>query len=300
MANLHSKVFFRDKIIDFSEANLSIASSAVLYGLSTYTVFLVKNIKGNNYAFRLEDHYQRLVNSMKILGMKSSLASDGYKAFESKVVKLVKANNIHEDSLVRVVIFVDGILSGTTAKNVPASIAIFSYSKTPMLPTKGAKLMVSSFRRNSDLAIPARAKVSGGYVNVTLMKDEATASGYDDAIALDSEGHVTESTVSNIFLVKNNKLITPSGSSDILEGITRDSIIKLAEEIGIETELRTVDRSELYTADEAFLCGTSMDMVPVISIDGRKLKTNGLITKRLMEEFGNKITNDLDVWLKSL
>jgi branched-chain amino acid aminotransferase len=135
--------------------------------------------------------------------------------------------------------------------------------------------------------IPARAKVNGQYVNASLMKNEALQNGYDEAIALDASGHVSEGTVANLFIIRDGKLITPDMATDILEGITRNSIIEIANELGIEHEQRTIDRTELYIADEAFMCGSSANVTPILSIDKRKVGNGkiGKITKMISDEY---------------
>lgn len=282
-------VFLRETFVPFKDANVSIASSPVLYGLSVYTVFSL-NWNPNEkklYAFRLPDHYRRLINSAKIMDFNSFAAAWPYERFEATMLDLVRRNNIAEDALVRATIFADGIIAGTKMHSLPHVLAAYIYPMGAILPRDGVNLCVSSWTRNPDNAIPSRAKVNGGYVNSSLMKNEAILNGYDDAIALDAQGHVGEGTVANVFIVRNGSLITPGTSSDLLEGITRDSVIQIAKEAGIPVEERSVDRSELYVADEAFLCGSSARLIPILSIDKRTLGTGtlGPITKLLSEKY---------------
>lgn len=268
-----SIAFFRDEFMPFETTNLSIASAPVLYGLSVYTVFPVfwepKSKQLN--AFRLQDHFSRLQNSSKIVAFDDFLHDWDYGRFESTMKELLLKNDVSEDVLVRVTVFVDDVLKGTRMKDLKHSLSAFVYPATPILPQSGAKLGVSSWRRTPDNAIPARAKINGSYVNAALMKHEAVSNGFDDAIALDEQGHVTESTVSNIFIVRDGKLITPSAATDLLEGITRDTILALADTEKISYQERVVDRSELYVAEEIFLCGSSMNIVPVVSVDHRQV-----------------------------
>jgi branched-chain amino acid aminotransferase len=263
--------FMRDSFVPFKEANLSIASSPVLYGLAVYTVFSLNwnETDGKLYAFRLLDHYNRLVNSAKIMGFDSFEKKWPYEKFEKTMLELVRKNKIQEDALVRVSVFIDAVIAGTKITGLPVSLSAFVYPLGKILDPKGINVCVSSWRHNPDDSVPNRAKVNGAYVSNCLMKNEALQNGYDDAIALDHSGHVTEGTVANLFLARNGKLITPSVSSDILEGITRNSIIAIAKDLGIEIEERQVDRTELYIADEAFICGSSARIVPILSIDKR-------------------------------
>lgn len=294
MADISNTIaFMRNKFVPFSEANLSIASAPVLYGLSVYTVFPVFWNPDNQttHPFRLKDHFKRLQNSARIMAFDDFNREWDYAKFESTMQDLIEKNGVKCDSLVRVSLFVDAELMGARMHELKHSLSAFVYPVTPMLPKTGAHLCVSNWRRTPDNAIPARAKINGSYVNAALMKHEAILSGFDDAISLDEQGHVAESTVANIFLVINGQLVTPSSSTDLLEGITRDTVFKLSDHFGIPYQQRTIDRSELYIADEIFLCGSSMQITPVIKIDHRKIGNGkpGQITQKLSdayEEYG--------------
>lgn len=288
--------FFRESFVPFGDANVSIASSPVLYGLSVYTVFSVNWNESEKkcYAFRLRDHYQRLVNSSRIMDFHSFASAWPYERFEQTMKDLVRKNGIQENALVRATIFADALIAGTKIHGLPHAFAAYVYPMGTILPQSGVNMCVSSWIRNFDNAIPSRAKVNGGYVNACLMKNEAILNGYDDAIALDSQGHVTEATVANVFIVRNGVLITPHVGADILEGITRNSIIAIAREMGIPVEERAVDRTELYLADEAFLSGSSARVTPILSIDKRPVGSGlaGEITQRLSVEYGHAQRGD--------
>ncbi|MDP3962338.1 MAG: branched-chain-amino-acid transaminase, partial [bacterium] len=281
--------FFRDSFLPFSDANLSIASSPVLYGLSVYTVFSLNWNKEESklYAFRLEDHFQRLISSSKIMDFHSFAEKWDYKKFKDMTMELVKRNGIREDALVRVSIFADALCAGTKIHGLEHAVSAYIYPMGEILPRSGINVCVSTWRRNPDNAIPSRAKVNGGYANVCLMRNEAIMNGYDDAIALDLEGNVTEGTVANLFLVRGGKLITPSANFDILEGITRDSIMKIAKDAGLEIIERTIARSELYIADEVFITGSSARITPILSIDKRAVGSGkiGQITEELSRKY---------------
>lgn len=286
-----SEVYFRDTFIPFSEANVSIASSPVLYGLSVYTVFSLNwNEKQQKlYAFRLRDHYDRLVNSANIMDFDSFSKEWSWDRFEKTMNELVAKNSLRQDALVRVTVFIDELAAGTKIHGLKNSLSAYIYPMGEILPLSGVNLGTSSWVRNSDNSIPAKAKINGSYVNASLMKNEALLNGFDDAIALDHHGHVAESTVANLFIVRNGKLATPDTSTDILEGITRDSLIELAKSLSLEVEERSIDRTELYKAEEAFLCGTSARITPVLSIDKRPVGDGkvGSLTKQLMEKYQN-------------
>lgn len=282
-----SIAYFRGKFIPARNANINIASSPVLYGLSVYTVLGAHwNEESKNLnVFRLKDHYQRLINSAKIMNFDDFSKLCTYEEFQSTIIDLLKKNNVKENVHIRATIFIDELMSGTKMQGLRNSWAAFIYPMHPVLPEAGANVCVSSWVRTSDNAIPARAKVNGNYVNASLMKNEAIKNGYDDAIALDSLGHVAEGTVANIFLVRDGVLITPDHSTDILEGITRDTVFALANQLGIECERRPVDRTELYIADEIFYSGSSAKITPILSVDRQTIGNGkaGSLTQKLIQ-----------------
>ncbi len=280
---IDSKVFFGNKLVDFNQAHLSIASSAVLYGLSVYTVFPVNKTRQGLIAFRLIDHFNRLRESSQIIGLDSFIKVWDYPKFEEAVKKLVKANRVDQDVFVRATVHTVDVVPGMRSKGLQTEISMFVYPAHPILPKDGVRLKTSVWRRVPDYAIPARAKVNGAYVNSVLAKQDAVDSGYDDCIFLDAQGHVCELSASNIFLVRGGVLITPSKTSDLLEGINRRTIIELAKIEGIEVEQRTVDLTELYIADEVFTCGTSAFVAGISEVDGRQIADgkNGPITRKL-------------------
>jgi branched-chain amino acid aminotransferase len=283
MAKIYPKVYFGSKIIRTDNAGLSIASSAVLYGLSVYTVFPVFIGKDGPVAFRLQDHYMRLCDSAKIIGMDGFAGKWDFEKFLKATRELIIANDIETDSFVRATIHVDAILPGTRSRGLSTVFSMFAYAAEPIVPQDGARLKTSAWRRVPDYAIPSRAKVNGAYVNSVLAKQDAIDSGYDDCIFLDASGHVCELSAANIFLVRGGKLITPDKTSDLLEGINRRTIIEQATKLGIDVEERTVDLTELYIADEVFICGTSAFVAPVAEIDARIIADGkiGPLTLRL-------------------
>lgn len=296
----------RNGYVPFPEASVSIASSPVLYGLSVYTVCRATFDKksGSLYVFRLRDHFERLVTSAKIMDFNTFVKTWDYSRFEKMVKDLLIKNKIKEDVLVRISVFVDEIVAGTKIHDLKHSISAYAYPTGAILPSNGINVCVSSWRRNIDNAIPSRAKVNGGYANVSLMKNEAILNGFDDALSLDDQGHVCEGTVANLFLVKNNVLITPHTGSDILEGITRNSILTIASDMGISIAERVVDRTELYTADEAFISGSSANIIPILSIDKREVsKGAGAVTAKLRtvyEKILTDISSPYSQWLTKI
>ncbi len=271
MSTIHPQAYFGNKIVPIEDAHLSVASSAVLYGLSVYTVFPVISTKKGIAALYLKDHYTRLINSSKIIGIDTFESEWSYERFEKAVSEVVKANNITELSFVRATVHVADLVPGTRSRGLKTMLSIFIYEANPIIPQSGVRLKTSVWRRIPDYAIPSRAKVNGAYVNSVLGKQDALDSGYDDCIFLDNDGHVCELSAANIFIVRNGTLITPSSSSDILEGINRKIIFKIAESLNIPVMERNIDLTELYVADEIFACGTSSFVAPVMEVDARKI-----------------------------
>ena len=288
MARVYPKAWFGDGLIPVEEAALSITSAAVLYGLSVYTVLPVTVSRdGTPLGFRLSDHYRRLVNSERIIGIDTWEPAWSEERFEAALTEVVRANEITEDVFVRVSVHVDAELPGTRSRGISTRLSMFVYEAEPILPLDGARLKTSVWRRIPDYSIPSRAKVNGAYVNSVLAKQDAIDSGYDDCIFLDAAGHVCELSAANIFIVRGGELITPSTAQDLLEGINRSTVLSLAESMGVPACEREVDLTELYIADEVFACGTSTYIAPVIEVDARVVNgaAVGPLTARLRERY---------------
>ncbi len=284
-----SIALFRDEFVPFVEANVSIASSPVLYGLAVYTVFNVvwNDERKQLHIFRLRDHWKRLCNSARIMGFADFAESHPYEVFEGRMKDLLKRNNVQENVLVRASVFIDELIAGTRIAGLKNSFSAYVYPMGQFYKKEGVHVCVSTWRHVEDDAIPARAKVNGLYVSNSLMKNEALLNGFDEAICLDRDGHVTEGTVANIFMVRDGVLITPAVTSDILEGITRDTVIKLANHLHIPFKVRAIDRSELYMTDELFFCGSSARITPILSVDKRTVGGGviGSVTKDIAEAY---------------
>lgn len=285
MARVLPKAYYDGKIIDFDKANLSIGSSAVLYGLSVYTVLpITKNEHGELHAFRVGDHYKRLCDSARIIGIDLP-ASFNETSFLAAITKLATVNKVDEDVFVRATIHVDELVPGTRSRGMHTVLSIFLYEAVPIIPQDGARLKTSVWRRIPDFSIPSRAKVNGAYINSVLAKQDAIDSGYDDCILLDSHGHVCELSAANIFIIRDGVILTPDIASDLLEGINRRTVIEMAKELGLEIIERSIDLTELYVAEEVFVTGTSAFVSGITEIDARTIGNGqvGPITKRLRE-----------------
>lgn len=288
MAHIYPQTYFNDGLRPLEEAKLSIAGSAVLYGLSVYSVFPVHtNADGKLVAFRIGDHFERLINSARIIGIDTFEKEWDKERFMLAAKEVIAANKIEDKAFVRATVHVDELVPGTKSRGLKTTLSIFIYEAAPILPQDGARLKTSVWRRIPDYSIPSRAKVNGAYVNSVLAKQDAIDSGYDDCIFLDAAGHVCELSAANIFVVRNNTLITPDTTSDLLEGINRKTVIELARDMNITVVERDIDLTELYVADEVFACGTSAYIAPIFEIDARRVghKEIGPITKKISEKY---------------
>lgn len=284
-----SIAYLRGQFIPFSEANLSIASSSVLYGMSVYTVFTVT---GGN-AFRLRDHYDRLSASARIVGMRPFEDTMTYEVFVEVMRELVQKNAVSEPVLVRVAYFIDANAAGTKIAGLPTAISAYILPMKSFYGKENITACISSYVRVADNMIPPRAKINGSYANQCLMKNEALQKGYDEAIALNTAGHISEATVANIFYVKNGEIFTPDTQSDILVGITRDTVMNIKK----VTE-KKVTREDLYTADEVFISGSSANIVSVEKIDDKIIPHN-TITKEIAAAYNDARLHKTD-WLTHL
>jgi len=276
MARIYEKAYFEDRIVPLEEAHLNVATSAVLYGLSVYTVFPVcRSSLGKPHAFRMHDHYRRLINSARIIGIDTFEPTWPEDRFIEAMRQLLTENVPAEDVFIRVTVHVNEMLPGTRSRGLKTTLSAFVYEAASILPKNGARLKTSVWRRIPDYAIPSRAKVNGAYVNSVLAKQDAIDSGYDDCIFLDVNGHVCELSAANIFIVRDGALITPDTTSDLLEGINRKTVLQVAKDLNIPTFERGIDLTELYIADEAFACGTSAYITPILEVDARKV-ANGV------------------------
>ena len=268
-------IWLNGDILNVNDAKINVLSPSAQFGLNVFEgIRCYWNQERNQlYAFRLKEHYRRLVQSVRLLQIEEKYSAE---QLQDALFQVVKANNYREDIAVRQTIFVDGFGTWHSSEKAGMFVSPIAKAKTnPEYNKKGLNCCVSSWRRISDNVLSPRIKCGANYINSRMAQREALRNGYDTTIFLNEFGKVAEGPGSCIFIVKNGELITPLFTDSVLESITRDTILTLARENGIKTVERTIDRTELYTADEAFLCGSAMEITPVVSVD-KYLINNGV------------------------
>ncbi|EKD76608.1 MAG: hypothetical protein ACD_43C00049G0002 [uncultured bacterium] len=263
------QVYFRDKFVPFSEANVSIANVAFLYGLGAFTGIRAhyNTTEKQLYLFRPADHFKRFRHACQLCMFNQFVQNYSVDRFIEVIVDLLRKNNIKQDAYLRVSAFVDDESIGVQWNGYKDSLAIFAFPLGDYIPTTGMKCKISSWRRVDDNAIPARGKINGAYANTAFAKTEAVLAGYDEALVMDHNGHVVEGSAENFFIVRDGVIITPPVSDNILEGVTRKTILQIAKDNNLPIQERSVDRTELAFADEVFLTGTGARVSPVIQVD---------------------------------
>ncbi len=262
--------FFGGEFVPIEQAQVSIMTHAFNYGTGCFEGIRAYWSKEEEQllVFRLAEHYQRLHRSVHILRIALPYSVE---QLGELTLELLRREGYRQDTYIRPLAYKSSELVGVRLHDLEDSFAVFALPFGRYVEKEeGADVVVSSWRRNADNAIPARAKITGAYVNSALAKTDAVLSGCDEAIVLNQNGHVSEGSAENLFLVRDGKLITPPVTENILEGITRATIIQLArKELGLETVERPIDRSELYVADEMFFCGTGVQVAAITTVDRR-------------------------------
>ncbi|HMO17542.1 MAG TPA: branched-chain amino acid transaminase [Oligoflexia bacterium] len=292
------QVFFRGEFVSYDKATVSIANTGFLYGLSVFTgMRAFRNpVKNSLYLFRISDHYERLRFSCRLMRFENFFRDYSLARFVEILSELLVLNEIKEDAYIRVTNFADETKIGPSLKGTSDSLSIYLYPLGDYVATTGLRCCVSSWNRLKDNTIPARAKISGSYVNTALAKTEALYDGYDEAIFLSDDSKVVEGSAENIFLVREGNIITPPVNDNILEGITRKSVLEIAKDRGINCTERSISRSELYAADEIFLSGTGAKIAPVIEIDNIPVGTGtvGPIARLIQDSYLSAARGQLD------
>ncbi len=281
-----SIAFFDNQFVPLDQAKVSIRTNALHYGTGIFEGIRAywNPQRKQLFVFTMVEHYDRLLRNCGVLRL--DIGKD-VKELCDITLELLRKNQHREDTYIRPLAYISSEGLGPKLIGYDTGFAIYTLPLGDYIDTStGVKVGFSSWRRISDNTIPARCKVTGGYVNSALAKTEAMEQGFDEAIFLTQDGFVSEGSAMNIFLIRDEKLITPDVSADILEGITREVLIELCqEELGLEVIERPVGRSELYLCDEAFLCGTGAQVSPIIEVDRRPLGSGkvGPLTAKIQD-----------------
>ena len=269
-------IWFKDQIMNVNEAKVNVLSPSTQFGLNVFEGIPCywNDERKQLYAFRLSDHYSRLIRSAKLIQLDSKFTKEDY---QKALIDTVKANEYDENLSVRQTLFVDGFGSWGSEGPVEMFVAPIPRGRTSAeYNKKGLNCCITSWRRISDENLSPRIKCGANYMNSRAGQREALRNGYDTCIFLNEVGKIAEGPGSCFFMVKGDTLITPRLTDSVLESITRDTVIKLAtEELGMKFQERTIDRTEVYMADEAFLCGSAMEVTPIYTVDRYSIGTGG-------------------------
>jgi branched-chain amino acid aminotransferase len=287
-----SWIWFDGRICQYGDAKVGLLTHGLNYGTGVFEGIRAywNEEREQLFTLRMGEHFDRMRTNARILQMEVPLST---RELCDITRELLRRNEYREDTYIRPLIFKSAEIIGVKLHDVPDSFAICTAPMGAYVGIGGIRCLVSSWRRIDDTMVPARAKCTGVYVNSALAKSEALQAGMDEAILLTMDGHVCEGSAENVFLVRKGTLVTPPPSDNILEGITRDGLIHLVrEELGLDVVERSIDRTELYTAEEVFLCGTGAQVAPVIEIDRRRVGDGepGPLTMRIQDLYLSVVT----------
>ena len=277
--------FFEGKIVPIADAKISVMTQVVNYGIGAFGGLrgYWNDDKQQLYVFRIDDHMRRFLSACKLFNTTLPYTADDLKR---AIIDLLRREEYHEDAYIRPLLY--NASEDITPRLYDVKFDFTCYTK-PLgnYISLEVRACTSSWRRLDDNVMPARGKITGGYVNSALAKSEAHWNGYDEAIVLNQDGHVAEGSAMNLYIVRAGKLITPPVHDNILEGITRNTILQFAAELKIPVEERSLDRTELYLADEVLFCGTGAQVAAVIEIDHRRIGAGklGPIGQKLQETY---------------
>jgi branched-chain amino acid aminotransferase, group I len=268
--------YFEGAWVPMREAKVSIMTHAFMYGTATFEGIRAywNADQGRLYGLKLREHVERIRQSCRILLMKDVPAVD---ELTRLIVETIRRNGFREDAYIRPSFYKSTPAIGVRLHDLENQLYIIALPFGNYIDTEsGVRVMTSTWRRNADEALPARGKIVGGYVNMAFQKTEAALNGFDEAVVLTADGHVNEASAANVFVVRNGVALTPPVSDDLLEGVTRLALMEVLKNEGIPVEIRSIDRSELYVADEMFLCGTGVQVSPVIEVDHRPVGSGAI------------------------
>jgi branched-chain amino acid aminotransferase len=282
-----SKIWMNGKFVNYKDAKVHVLTHALHYGTAIFEGMRCYNTVKGPAVFRMREHYERFLHGMKAYEFKCDYSIPQLRKITKDVIKKNKLKSCY----IRPICYIGYKNIGVDMRNSPFELAIIPVDLGKYFGKKsqtGIKCGISSWDRISTTILSPHVKASANYLNSVLAKREATDAGYDEAIMLTENGRVSEGSGENIFIVENGTLVTPPVYDGVLKGITRQSIMELAGEMGIPVQERSLLRDELYTADEVFMCGTAAEVTPVIGIDKRKITSGpGPITKEIRDAFFN-------------
>lgn len=292
-------IWLKGEVVHVNDASINILSPTSQFGLNVFEgIPCYWNADLNQlYAFRLDDHYNRLLKSARLIEISCRYTKA---QMQEAFISVIRENEYYENLSVRQTLFVDGFGSWGSDEPVEMFVAPIPRGKTSSeYNKKGLHVCVTSWRRISENSLSPRIKCGANYINSRYGQREALRNGYDTCIFLNEYGKVSEGPGSCFFMIQNGVLITPMLTDAVLASITRDSIIKIAKKLGYLVVERSIDRTELYTADEAFLCGSAMELTPILSIDGYRIG-EGEISKKIHQEYisvASGMREDFKGWL---
>jgi len=297
---LSKYVWFDGKYVLTEKAQIPITTHAIHYGTSVFEGIRAYWNGRNLHVFRLNEHVKRFRNSGQFYNIALNFSDE---IITNAIIGICKKNKIKKSCYIRPFYFVgDYGINLHVTKKAPTNVAIFTFPFGDLFNKNGITAGISSWRKFSDMSTPTQAKMGGNYLNSIIATQEAKRNGVDEAILLDHNGNVSEAPGENIFIVRNEQLVTPSLESSALEGITRDAVIKIAKDLDMDVVERNITRSELEISDEIFLTGTAAEITPIISMDSKKIGNGkpGDITKKMMQEYSDIVMNkndDYSYWL---
>jgi len=278
--------YFQGAIVPFEDAKVSVGTHALNYGTACF-----EGIRGywnpdhkEIYLLKLAEHYQRFLKSTALLKIK---LDESVEQLCELTREVVRRDGYRTDVYVRPIAYKASPIIKVDLHSPQDDVAIFAMPMGGYSRIDGLRVTISSWRRISDNSIPARAKITGAYINTALAAEDANAAGYDDCLMLTEDGHIAEGSAANFFMVQGRTLVTPPVTDDILVGITRAAVMRLALDFELDIVERSVDRTEVYQADEAFLCGTGVQVAPIVEVDGRPIGTGrpGSITLGMQDAY---------------
>src|SRR5437763_8941244 len=289
------KIWMNGELVDWADAKCHVATHGVHYGSGVFEGIRAYETPKGSAVFRLTDHLKRLENSARLLNMRLGYTVD---ELRSACMELIGANGVRECYLRPIAFFGYGQL-GVAAKDNPVDVVLMSWPWGTYLGEEGLRTgiraKVSSWRRVGPNVIPHVAKATGIYLNSMLAVTEANRAGYDEAILLTDEGFIADGSGENIFIVRDGTIYTPDLSASILPGITRDTIIQIAQDLGHPVVEKTLIRTDLYLADEVFMCGTAAEVTPIREIDDHQVGV-GPITRKLQEAYLSTVRGRSERW----